>query len=238
MTENVKEILKKAVEALDSGNANECIDYCEQAFSLEPEDSNVKIMKAVSILITYNYSDALQKVCDARDILKTITDVQNIEEYYKVVLVDTVYAIRNCWEKDNRLGKNLGRDLRMVKSDQDDFITKILTILLFLPFGIFDKVMGKKNIRYFMENIIELSWLQSSPVFFEATIENMNDKRIKDYSFIKKLIKINKEKDGETKDLIEQLDIVFRKYRRRRRIMKLIKWIILIVAFVAIFGTF
>lgn len=223
MTENVKEILKKAIEVFDSGNVNECIEYCEQAFSLEPEDSNVKIMKAVSMFLSYSYSDSVTISSNAFDILKSITDGNTIDVKIKFILIQSIYAYRNCWEKDNAFWKRYTR----YKEDGDGGIEKAIAVF----FAIFSN--DKKYINSFMDDVISLSWLQNSPVFLEYTIENLKDRRIKNISYIKKLIETNKGKDGELKVLVEELEYSFRKFRRRRIIINCIK-VIIIVFFVVI----
>ena len=205
MTENVEEILKKAVEALDSSDVNECIEYCEQAFSLEPEDSNVKIMKAVSMFLSYSYSDSVKISINAFDILKSITDDNTIDVEIKLFLIQSIYAYRNCWEKDNAFWKRYTR----YKEDDDGGFAKAMAVIL----AIFSN--DKKYINSFMDDVISLSWLQNSPVFLEYTIENLKDRRIKNISYIKKLIETNKGKDGELKVLVEELEYSFRKFRRR-----------------------
>jgi len=229
MTENVKEILKKAVEALDSGNANECIDYCEQAFSLEPEDSNVKIMKAVSILLAYSYCDVIEIKNQALDVLKTITNTESITEEYKCVLLDSIFAYKNVWEKDTTLWKRYSR----YKKEDDGIFLKIMSFF----FAIFEG-SDNKSINYFMNDVSNLPWLQSSPVYLKYIIENLKDYNIRNrnISFINKILEINKEKDGEVKPLVEELESVFRKFRKRRKIFKIIKWCIigpLLISFIS-----
>lgn len=229
MTENVKEILKKAVEALDSSKLTECIDYCEQAFSLEPEDSNVKIMKAVSILLAYSYCDAIEIKNQALDVLKTITNTESITEEYKCVLLDSIFAYKNVWEKDTTLWKRYSR----YKKEDDGIFLKIMSFF----FAIFEG-SDNKLINYFMNDVSNLPWLQSSPVYLKYVIENLKDYNIRNrnISFINKILEINKEKDGEVKPLVEELESVFRKFRKRRKIFKIIKWCIigpLLISFIS-----
>ena len=170
MTENVKEILKKAVEALDSSKLTECIDYCEQAFSLEPEDSNVKIMKAVSILLAYSYCDVIEIKNQALDVLKTITNTESITEEYKCVLLDSIFAYKNVWEKDTTLWKRYSR----YKKEDDGIFLKIMSFF----FAIFEG-SDNKSINYFMNDVSNLPWLQSSPVYLKYIIENLKDYNIR-----------------------------------------------------------
>ena len=217
MTENVKEILKKAIEAFDSGNVNECIEYCEQAFSLEPEDSNVKIMKVVSMFLSYSYSDSVKISINAFDILKSITDDNTIDVEIKLFLIQSIYAYRNYWEKDNAFWKRYTR----YKGDDDGGFAKAMAVIL----AIFSN--DKKYINSFMDDVISLSWLQNSPVFLEYTIENLKDRRIKNISYIKKLIEINKEQEGDVKDLITELECLFKKKRKGKKIINGIKWTVI-----------
>lgn len=217
MTENVKEILKKAIETFDSGNVNECIEYCEQAFSLEPEDSNVKIMKVVSMFLSYSYSDSVKISINAFDILKSITDDNTIDVKIKFILIQSIYAYRNCWEKDNAFWKRYTH----YKEDGDGGIEKAIAVF----FAIFSN--DKKSINSFMDDVISLSWLQNSPVFLEYTIENLKDRRIKNISYIKKLIEINKEQEGDVKDLITELECLFKKKRKGKKIINGIKWTVI-----------
>ncbi len=224
MTENVKEILKKAIEAFDSGNVNECKEYCEQAFSLEPEDSNVKIMKVVSMLLSYTYSDSGNICVNVCNILETITDGNEIDDEIKNILIPSVFAYRNCWEKDNAFWKRYTR----YKGDGDGF-DKIMGIFIAMF------TSDKKYINLFMNVVSKLPWLQSSPIFLKYVIENLNDYKTKNksISFINNLIETNKGKDGELKALVEELEYSFRKFRRRRIIINCIK-VIIIVFFVVI----
>lgn len=226
MTENVEEILKKAVEALDSSDVNECIEYCEQAFLLAPEDSNVKIMKAVSILLSYSESEAHEKGGEVVNILKTISDIDSITDEFKITFIDVLYSFRNCWEKD-RSFFSLSKRYELFKKD-DGLLMKIFVLIFAFPSLIQNSIASKGLLRSFMGDIIQLSWLQNDTDFLKSTIENIKHRKIKDVSYINELCSINDTKDGVVKELTEEIARTLKKIKRRRRIVQVIKWLILI----------
>jgi len=226
MTENVEEILKKAVEALDSSDVNECIEYCEQAFLLAPEDSNVKIMKAVSILLSYSESEAHEKGGEVVNILKTISDIDSITDEFKITFIDALYSFRNCWEKD-RSFFSISKRYELFKKD-DGLLMKIFVLIFAFPSLIQNSIASKGMLRSFMGDIIQLSWLQNDTDFLKSTIENIKHRKIKDVSYINELCSINDTKDGVVKELTEEIARTLKKIKRRRRIVQVIKWLILI----------
>ena len=226
MTENVEEILKKAVEALDSSDVNECIEYCEQAFLLAPEDSNVKIMKAVSILLSYSESEAHEKGGEVVNILKTISDIDSITDEFKITFIDALYSFRNCWEKD-RSFFSISKRYELFKKD-DGLLMKIFVLIFAFPSLIQNSIASKGVLRSFMGDIIQLSWLQNDTDFLKSTIENIKHRKIKDVSYINELCSINDTKDGVVKELTEEIARTLKKIKRRRRIVQVIKWLILI----------
>mgnify|MGYP003290768223 FL=1 len=226
MTENVEEILKKAVEALDSSDVNECIEYCEQAFLLAPEDSNVKIMKAVSILLSYSESEAHEKGGEVVNILKTISDIDSITDEFKITFIDALYSFRNCWEKD-RSFFSISKRYELFKKD-DGLLMKIFVLIFAFPSLIQNSIASKGLLRSFMGDIIQLSWLQNDTDFLKSTIENIKHRKIKDVSYINELCSINDTKDGVVKELTEEIARTLKKIKRRRRIVQVIKWLILI----------
>ena len=64
-------------------------------------------------------------------------------------------------------------------------------------------------------------------MFWNCKKRRLKDRRIKNISYIKKLIEINKEQEGDVKDLITELECLFKKKRKGKKIINGIKWTVI-----------
>ncbi|MCR4734502.1 MAG: hypothetical protein K5829_05815 [Treponema sp.] len=218
MSDQIGNAMKIAINALKSGNANECINFCNQVLLEDSNFENAKVLKGAAILNAYTYEDAENLSEEAFGVWKTINNISLITDSYIDAALDVILEFRDKWEADNT---------RFYKDSQKSDNKEVKDA------GMKYYSLGKSAIKSYMENIARIKWLQSYPPFLAATVEFVKHQiaSIERVTYAKILIEANKGKDGEVGELIKQIEEVFKKLTIRRWIkIGIIGTIVLVVA--------
>ena len=243
MTENIEDMMNKLQSALDNDNLQEAVDYCNQKLVLDPENPNAKILKAALLMMQYwdskqdesgleDYDDdslieVEKTVSEVLDLIVGITRTDEIPEEmareFSSVYADFLDEWGRQALKHGHASKNWGTE-RLLLSIINLFPSKI-------------EREQYKNMKVFLENITQLSCLQTNPRFLEEFTslfksKTVNYKILKDAA--KLLIKVNKDVDKKS-----ELGIATKKLKRavrRKKIWKGIKWFFIVFIILTILG--
>lgn len=247
MTENIEEMLKKLHDALENdGSIEEVEGLCNQILILDPENPNAKIMKAAISLLIYCESkdeesgledfdddslDVAEKV--ATEVLELLTGITRIDEITEEMTSEfsSVYAVfLDEWGRQSLKHGSHSRNVLQRKHSE----SLIVAIMCWFPSRI-EREQNKK-MKFFIDKLVQLPWLQTYPEFLEEfnllfKSKTVGYKILKDAT--KLLIKVNKDVDKKS-----ELGLATKKLKRivrKKMIFKIILWWFILTVIIPMF---
>ena len=246
MTENIEEMLKKLHDALENdGSIEEVKDLCNQILILDPENPNAKIMKAaISLLIYYESKDEESELEDfdddsldvaekvATEVLELLTGITRIDEITEASKSNFSSSYGVFLDEWGRQRIKHGHHSRNRNTE-----SLLVSIINLFPSRV-ERQQNKKK-KFFLEELVQLPWLQTYPEFLEEfnllfKSRTIGYKILKDAA--KLLIKVNKDVDKTS-----ELGIATKKLKRavrRKKIWKGIKWFFIVFIILSLSGGF
>lgn len=247
MTEKIEEMLKKLHDALENdGSIEEVEGLCNQILILDPENPNAKIMKAAISLLIYCESkdeesgledfdddslDVAEKV--ATEVLELLTGITRIDEITEEMTSEfsSVYAVfLDEWGRQSLKHGSHSRNVLQRKHSE----SLIVAIMCWFPSRI-EREQNKK-MKFFIDKLVQLPWLQTYPEFLEEfnllfKSKTVGYKILKDAT--KLLIKVNKDVDKKS-----ELGLATKKLKRivrKKMIFKIILWWFILTVIIPMF---
>lgn len=242
MRENDEEMVKNLYDALvNADSEQEVSDLCNQIILLDPENPNAKVMKAVILMEQYWESkieeslddyddDSLDEVyVRANKVLELLTGITRTDEITEEIKhnFSSMYGdFLDEWGRQTVKHGSKIRD-RLSKQHSESLLMQIVAL-----FPSHVERQQRKNMKFFLEKIALLSWLQSNPMFLEE-LSLLYKSRTVGYKTLKNvtklLIKLNKgiDKKSEAGVAVKKLKKAF----RIRKLLRNIVWYILLAAY-------
>lgn len=118
MSEQFSNAMSLAMDAYKAGNEDEAKSFCNQALMVNAKSGAAKALKGASVLISFSLAGAEGDAVEAFEIWKSISDITDLTDEYKNIIVDSAFSFRSSWLA---AAENHYKEFKDVDGTEDEF---------------------------------------------------------------------------------------------------------------------